>query len=651
MQGLRFSFVAACAVGVLSGSVFQAGEAPGADWPRWPFSRKTRSQSPDEDRAAARPSTRVQTPLIGEKTTVAGLNPIVLHGVGLVVGLDGTGDDPPPSTYREMILAEMRRRGVKQPNAYLASPDTALVVVRAYLPPLVREGERFDVEVRVPENSQTTSLNGGWLLETYLSEQALVPGQGLLKGHVYAKASGPILVSTGETDEESQAGVLRRGKILGGGESTRQRDLVINVRTDFATFKNAIQIADQIGKRFYHYSEHGLREPLAEAKTNQRIELLLQPRYKDNYPRYLQVIRHIPFRESEVARQVRMQKLKAELNTPATAERAALELEAIGFEAVPILKSGLKSASLEVRFHAGMALAYLGDPAGVPALAEAARQEPAFRIHAFAALAAIDEAEAHMALRELLGDTSAEVRYGAWRSLTTMDPDDPFVRGEKLNDEFHLHTIDTGGPPMVHLTRRMKAEIVLFGAEQRFTTPLTVRAGSHVLVNARAGSETVVVSRYAVGEQDHRRTVSTRIADVIRAAAELGATYPDVAQMLVQAEKQKNLPGRLELDALPAAGRVYQRPESDVSNASGTGGRRTRVGHRNQTPNLFGAPPEDVESERSEPPAREIESAATGAGKASLADVSQPPAGDEPPVDESQKSGFDPLKIFRRNGN
>jgi hypothetical protein len=658
MHVLRRSILTASALVLAVTGFWPLSGAGAADWLRLPFTRQTRSQSPDDDAPApARATTSVDTPLIGEKTTVSGLNPIILQGVGLVTGLDGTGEDPPPSIYRDTIMDEMRRRNINNRLEILASPNTAIVLVRAYLPPLVRQGEHFDIEVSVPENSLTTSLNGGWLLETYLTEHALVPGQGILKGHVYAKAAGPILVSTGEGDEESRVGRLKRGRILGGGVAIKQRDLVLNVRSDFATIRNAMQIADQIGDRFYDYNKYGLREPLAEAKTNQRIELKLMPRYKDNYPRYLQVIRHLPFRETIVARQVRMQRLKDELNVPATAERAALELEAIGFDAVPILKTGLKNSSLEVRFQAGTALAYLGEAAGVESLAEAAREEPAFRIHAFAALAAVDAAEAHMALRNLLGEESAETRYGAWRALTTMDPDDPFVRGETLNDEFTLHAINVPGPPMVHLTRRNQAEIVLFGAVQRFHMPLAIRAGSHVLVSGQPGADSVVVSRYEVGKPDQRQVVSTSIADVIRAAAELGATYPDIAGMLVQAERQRNLPGRLELDALPAAGRVYVRPDADVGTGPAGSPRRTRVGHRNQTPNLFGTPGDDTNNRDETPAGDDARTRSGDEGTASSVDISQPadkdttaadkasPAAEEDPPSQG---GFDPFKIFRR---
>jgi hypothetical protein len=109
---------------------------------RLPWSSlKPRSQSPDADDTEIDNEfqTRVRTPMIGDYTTFAGLNLISLEGVGLVTGLDNTGGDPPPSMYRTELIEAMKKRGVNNPNMVLRSPTTALVVVRAYLPPLVRK--------------------------------------------------------------------------------------------------------------------------------------------------------------------------------------------------------------------------------------------------------------------------------------------------------------------------------------------------------------------------------------------------------------------------------------------------------------------------------------------------------------------------------
>ena len=65
-------------------------------------------------------------------------------------------------------------------------------------------------------------------------------------------------------------------------------------------------------------------------------------------------------------------------------------------------------------------------------LAQVARDEPAFRVNALAALSAMDDATAHDALRALLEVKSAETRYGAFRSLWAMNQHDPLLHDENL---------------------------------------------------------------------------------------------------------------------------------------------------------------------------------------------------------------------------
>lgn len=594
----------------LSVSVFLAGSIVGCQDFKLLPSKLLRSQSPDkqddeaeklsdlkdEDEKDKEFETKVETPMVGDYAGFANLNLVTLEGVGLVVGLDGTGGDPPPSSYREILADDMRRRGIDDPETILRSPNTALVIVRAYLPPMIRKGEAFDVEVRVPDGDTTSSLNGGWLLETELSESAIVPGQGVMKGHILAKAKGPIMVTSGEGKSDN-TGLKRRGKVLGGGVSKKDRDLRIQLRSDFRSVRQSKRIADKIGQRFFAYNESGLREPLAKALTDQTIELKVLPRYKDNYPRYREVIRNIAFRETPVARHVRMEKLKTQLLDPDKTETAALQLEAIGNDAIPILRTGLKHPDLEVRFNSAVALAYLGQAEAVSVLGEAAVKERAFRVYALAALSTLDDGEAHLLLRKLTnaqtdsdGKTtdSAELRYGAFRALWTLDKSDPSLNGEMMKEPnsdrelFALHTLATTGEPIIHLTQHRRSEIVLFGDDQRFKTPMAVRAGNHIFVTAQPSTDRIVISKYQAGQPDKRKEVSTRVAEVIRTAVEFGASYPDVAQMLLQAAKQQNLSGHIEIDALPQGGREYVRKDD----SSKSNGKKVRVGNANLAPNF-----------------------------------------------------------------
>lgn len=561
----------------------------------------------DEDEADAsgsnkdrdkRFATKVDTPLIGDYTSFAGLEPVVLEGVGLVVGLNGTGGDPAPSSFRTALMEDLKKNGVPNPNAILQRPDTALVLVRAYLPPLLKKGEKIDVEVRVPDSAEASSIAGGWLMEVYLTEQAFIPGRGNLKGHAYAKAEGAVLTKGIGTDAVNSPALLKQGRVLSGATVIKERDLSLFLRNEYRSVRTSTRIAEVIGRRFHHFDKQGIKKPMAEAKTDQKIVLSVHPKYKDNYPRYLQVIRHMAFKEDNVAMRVRMQRLQQELFIPEKADETALELEAIGGDAIPILKQGLTSPLLECRFHSAMALAYLGSSEGLPALVEAARTERAFRVFAYAAMSTLEDADVHIALRDLMNEPNAETRYGAFRALWTLDKNDPFIRGETLGlpedyeskknrnlGDYKLHVLPTSGDPMVHTTLRTRSEIVVFGADQEFQPPMYLTAGRHIMVTAQPGSTTVSLARFEVGKPDQRREVSLRVADVIRAADELGATYPDVVQMLADASKQKNLPTRLAADELPEAGRVYYRPGNDPAKPGSKKG--TKIGRDNFTPNMF----------------------------------------------------------------
>lgn len=536
--------------------------------------------------------TKLETTFIGDHTTFAGLEPVVLEGVGLVRGLAGTGGDPAPSQYRSALMDDLKKDGYRNPNAILQSPNNAMVLVRAYLPSLMKKGERLDVELRIPESADASSLMGGELMEVRLCDKAIVGGT-YMAGRPYAIARGPVLTAGLGTSANSEPALLKKGRVLSGAVVTKERELSLYLKNDFRSVRNAQRISEVIGRRFHHFDEHGIKKPLAVAKTDQRLVLKVHPRYKDNFPRYLQVIRHMAFRETPVEMRVRMNRLQHDLSTPESANSSALQLEAIGNDSIPILKQGLQAPMLECRFHSGVALAYLGDASGMPALVEAVKKERAFRVFALAAISALDEAEAHLALRELMNEPSDETRYGAFRSLWTLDRNDPFIRGEKLGirDEeenadkhYALHVLHTEGPPLVHVTLRTRPEIVLFGADQEFSAPMYASAGRNIIVTAQPGSSTVTLAKFEVGKQDVRKEVSLKIADVIRAADELGATYPDILQLLADASKQKNLPTALATDKLPAAGRVYYRPSG--KNSSGKG-RPVKIGRDNFTPNIF----------------------------------------------------------------
>ena len=548
------------------GSLAEAVSTP--DWlAKNPFEKTTRANLDDDDFDPRDPNDAEDaTALVGEYVTVSGMNPIVLEGVGLVTGLRNTGGDLPPSNHRRMILEDMKRRRVPAPNRILQSPTTAVVNVRVFVPPLAAKHQRLDVEVSLPPGSEATSLRGGLLQDCSLFESGFVPGRGTMKGDELARATGRVLITAADEtgNEEHLAGVLRRGTIPAGGRYIGEPlHLGLSLKTKYRSVRNSQRVAKKIGVRFHDFDEYGNRKPLAEAKTDSRIQLDIPRNYRDNFQRYLQVVRRVRVRESEIELRIRMDRLRAELLQPLTARAAALALEAVGRDAIPMLRDGLEADNEVSRFHAAEALAYLGEDAGVKQLAEAAAESRTARVHAFLAMASMRGGEAIPELVPLLAHENAEVRYGAVRAITTVDEIHPDVRPEVLGQsggQFVLRAIDLPptSEPLVHITKRRKSEVCVFGPEQTFRLPMMARAGHRILVVGRAGGQTIELTKI-VGpdEEPERQVVSRQVDAVIRACSEMGANYPDVVALLMQADRQHNLPGRLAFDALPEAGRRY----------------------------------------------------------------------------------------------
>jgi hypothetical protein len=467
-----------------------------------------------------------------------------------------------------------------------------MVLVRGFLRPGIQKGDHFDVELRVPTRSECTSLRGGWLMETRLRQYAEIKAQ-VLEGKILALARGPVLVDPSAEGERDRL-KLTRGRVLGGGIAAESRKLGLAIRPEHQNVMTSAQMGNAINQRFHSF-ESGIKHGVATPETDKYIELVVHPRYKDNVERYMRVVRALPIKESASQGIARLALLERQLLDPITAATAAIKLEALGKDGVKALAKGASASDPEVRFYAAEALAYLDEGAAVVPLAEAARH-PAFRAYALTALSAMDDYAAYEALRELLDIESAETRYGAFRALWAMNAQDALVRGETMNDEFSYHLIETKAQPMVHVTRSFRAEVVVFGPEQRLLTPLMLEAGKEIQIISRGGDE-ITVSRIEVGDEQ-KRTVSTRLDEVIRAVASLGGNYPDVVQMLQQAKSRHNLESRFEIDALPAGGRSYDRSDD----GDDPDGRQFTVA--NPLPGLFARPGKDDDERRKKKSAR-----------------------------------------------
>ncbi|HEY2883435.1 MAG TPA: flagellar basal body P-ring protein FlgI [Pirellulales bacterium] len=516
-----------------------------------------------------------------------------MEGPVLITGLTGTGSDPEPGPQRRALLADMEAHNVANPNKILSSPNNSLAWARAFLPPAARKGDPLDVEVRVPAQSETSSIRGGFMMETRLKEMAVLAGQ-VKEGHVYAVAEGPVLVDPASHDAANNVAQLR-GLVLGGGKVLKARTMGLVLRESDKSVFLSKQIGDALNRRFHTYSR-GIKQGVATPKTDAFIELEVHPRYKYNLGRYLQVVRSVALFESPQQQLARLELLERQLQDPVTSALAAVRLEAIGKEGVRVLKKGLEAKDPEVQFYSAEALAYLDESCSVAVLKQAAQDEPAFRAFALTALCALNDVPSADALRDLFDVPSAETRYGAFRALWAMNEHDPQLRGEHLGEKFWLHVVPSAGPAMVHVTHSYRPEVVLFGENQQFRLPLTLEAGNAIIVKSQPDGK-IRISRFRANQSDQRRVVDNSVAEVVRGIVEIGGDYPDVVQALQEAKAAEVLLSRFEVDAIPERGRIYDR-NRQIAHATGSKDAKSTVTADDADDNQNEHQPSSLESSR-----------------------------------------------------
>ncbi len=122
---------------------------------------------------------------IKEVASVQGVRSNQLVGYGLVVGLDGTGDQNTSAPFAtQSLLALLQQMGVTVPAGQnMQLKNLATVMVTAQLPAFAQPGQTIDVNVSSLANAK--SLRGGTLISTPLKGA---------DGQIYAMAQGNLIV-------------------------------------------------------------------------------------------------------------------------------------------------------------------------------------------------------------------------------------------------------------------------------------------------------------------------------------------------------------------------------------------------------------------------------------------------------------------------
>jgi len=188
---------------------------------------------------------------IKELAGVQGVRTNQLTGYGLVVGLDGTGDQTTQMPYTTQSVANyLQQLGITLPAAQasqLQLKNVAAVIVTAQLPAFAQPGQTLDINVSSMGNSK--SLKGGTLIAT--------PLRGA-DGEIYALAQGNLVVGGAGASaggSKVQINHLSAGRVPNGAQVERSvptpllEGETVNLGLNAVDFQTARRVAMAIDRK------------------------------------------------------------------------------------------------------------------------------------------------------------------------------------------------------------------------------------------------------------------------------------------------------------------------------------------------------------------------------------------------------------------
>ncbi|RJX34216.1 MAG: flagellar basal body P-ring protein FlgI [Oxalobacter sp.] len=187
---------------------------------------------------------------IKDLVSIQGVRHNQLVGYGLVVGLDGSGDQTTQTPFTvQSIVSMLQQMGINLPSSNsLQLKNVAAVMVTASLPPFSQPGQTVDVTVSSIGNAK--SLRGGTLVMTPLKGA---------DGKIYAIAQGNVSVniaSAPTSGARGQPNHLSVGRISSGATverpvmTTLGEGNLVHLELNDNNFSNASLVAAAINKRF-----------------------------------------------------------------------------------------------------------------------------------------------------------------------------------------------------------------------------------------------------------------------------------------------------------------------------------------------------------------------------------------------------------------
>ena len=185
---------------------------------------------------------------IKDLASVQGVRNNQLVGYGLVVGLDGTGDQTTQTPFTtQSIINMLAQLGTTLPTTQsLQLKNVAAVMITTNLPPFARIGQQIDITVSSMGNAK--SLRGGTLVMTPLKGA---------DGQIYAQAQGNLMIGGAGAVSGGNKAVINQllaGRITGG--ATVEREVPTSLgqgpfihyelgTTDFGTAQRMVEVINR----------------------------------------------------------------------------------------------------------------------------------------------------------------------------------------------------------------------------------------------------------------------------------------------------------------------------------------------------------------------------------------------------------------------
>ena len=232
---------------------------------------------------------------------IEGVRDNQLVGYGLVVGLNGTGDDLDKAVFtRESLIGMLQRLGVNARDEDLDTDNVAAVMVTANFPAFGRHGARIDVTISALGDAE--SLLGGNLLVTPLLGA---------DGEVYAVAQGPVAVggfSAGGEAETITRGVPTTGRIPNGAIIEREVPFALNElqRVKLSLRNPDLSTAGRIAGAINDFlrEQRKIKQPSAEVTDPGTVTLAIPEAYSGRAVALLSDIEQLTVKADQIAKVV-----------------------------------------------------------------------------------------------------------------------------------------------------------------------------------------------------------------------------------------------------------------------------------------------------------------------------------------------------------